>query len=684
MRLTIWGIVTLMIILTSCQNKQSETESEQAPFNVTADRFADIRVLRYQVPGFESLPLQKKKLLYYLSRAALSGRDIIYDQNYRWNLAVRRTLEAMIRNHMGSAENEDYQKFIEYVKRVWFSNGIHHHYSTIKFTPEISKAYFTKLLDAVPENQLPLREGQDREAFTQWILPIIFDPDLDRKRVNLDHGVDHVKESANNYYQGVTQKEVEDFYARKIDKNDPQPISYGLNSRLVKENGVIREKVWKVGGLYGAALEKAVFWLQKARDVAENDKQKKWLDLLIRYYQTGDLKIFDEFSIAWVNDTDSDIDLIHGFIEVYGDALGYRGAYESIVELKDPVASKRIEAISAQAQWFENNSPIMDEHKKSKVKGITANVINAVMEAGDAAPSTPIGVNLPNANWIRATHGSKSINLGNIVNAYDEASKSSGMLEEFAWDEDQIKLEREWGTLGDNLHTDMHEVIGHASGKINPGVGTPKETLKNYSSTLEEARADLVALYFLMDERLVDMGILPNLNPGKAQYNDYIRNGLMLQLRRLKKGENLEEAHMRNRQLVAKWVYEKGKKDNVIEKRVRDGKTFFVINDYMKLRDLFGQLLREIQRIKSEGDYEAGKNLVETYGVKVDPALHDEVVARYAKLDIPPYAGFIQPKLTAVEKNGEIVDVTITYPEDFMEQMLEYAEKYSFLPTYND
>jgi len=435
--------------------------------------------------------------------------------------------------------------------------------------------------------------------------------------------------------------------------------------------------------MYSNAIEQIVFWLKKAIDVAENDKQKLTFEKLINYYETGDLEVFDEYSIAWVNDTESSVDMINGFIEVYGDALGYRGAYESIIQVKDPIASKRIAAISAKAQWFEDNSTIMDEHKKANVKGITANVINAVMESGDAAPSTPIGVNLPNANWIRSTHGSKSVTLGNITDAYNESSKSSGSLEEFAWDQEAIDVAKEWGNLAGNLHTDMHEVIGHASGVINPGIGTPKETLKNYSNTLEEARADLVALYFIMDERLVEMGILPSLKPGYAEYNSYVANGLMKQLKRLVIGDNVEESHMRNRQLNAMWAYEMGKAENVIEKKVRDGKTYFVINDYMKLRDLFGQLLREIQRIKSEGDYEAGKALVETYGVKVDQELHKEVLARYEKLNIAPYGGFIQPKLTTVEENGSIVDVKIDYPQDFTKQMLEFSKTYSFLPTYN-
>ena len=671
----------LFMLIFSCGQK--EKKSEQEGFKYQTEQFADLRILRYEVPGFADLDLQSKKLLYFLSQAALSGRDIIYDQNYKYNLAIRRTLEAVIENYKGERTTDEFEKFLVYTKRVWFSNGIHHHYSSIKFLPEFSKDFFTDAVKSVPVESLPLKPNQTVDDFLAEIIPVMFDPAIDTKRVNLDEGADHIAESANNYYQNVTAGEVEAFYKKLIDPKDPSPISWGLNSRLVKEDGKLVEKVWKAGGLYSAAIEKIVFWLKKASDVAQDEAQKKAIDLLVKYYETGDLKIFDEYSIAWVNDTQSSVDFINGFIEVYGDALGYRGAYESIVQVKDPIATKRIAAISAKAQWFEDNSPIMDEHKKQNVKGITANVINAVMEAGDAAPNTPIGVNLPNANWIRATHGSKSITLGNITDAYDESSKSSGSLEEFAWSDEEIQIAREWGRLAGNLQTDMHEVIGHASGKINPGVGTPKETLKNYANTLEEARADLVALYFIMDKRLVEMGILPNLKVGMAEYNSYISNGLLKQLRRLKLGENLEEAHMRNRQLIAKWVYEHGKPDNVIEKKVRDNKTYFVINDYEKLKVLFGQLLREIQRIKSEGDFDAAQKLVETYGVKVEPELHKEVLARYEKLNIAPYAGFIQPKLTAVIEGDSISDVLISYPDDFATQMIEYSKEYSFLPTYN-
>lgn len=675
------ALILITGFIMACHTQKKPVKSDS--FKYTTEQFADLRILRYRVPGFEQLSLKTKTMLYYLSQAALSGRDIIYDQNFKYNLAIRRTLEAIVDGYKGDRNTEDFKNFMVYTKRVWFSNGIHHHYSTVKFNPKFSYDYFAGLVKAVSPKSLPLKKGQSVDDFLAMLKPVMFDPKVDAKRVNLDAGVDHIANSANNYYEGLTEKEVVDYYKKRIDPNDKQPIPWGLNSKLVKENGKIKEKVWKVGGMYGPAIEKIVFWLKKAVSLAENDAQKKALELLIRFYETGDLKVFDDYSIAWVNDTHSTVDMINGFIEVYGDALGYRGAYESIIEVKDPEASKRIAAISSRAQWFEDNSPIMDAHKKKNVKGITANVINAVTEAGDAAPSTPIGVNLPNANWIRSTHGSKSINLGNIVSAYNEASKSSGSLEEFAWDKKEVELDRKWGSLGDNLETDMHEVIGHASGRINDGVGTPKETLKNYASALEEARADLVALYYIMDPRLVDQGVLPNLKPGMAEYNSYIRNGMMLQLRRVKIGHNLEEAHMRNRQLVAHWVYEHGKKDNVIEKKIRDGKTYFVINDYKKLRVLFGQLLREIQRVKSEGDYQAGKNLIENYGVKVDVPLQKEVLARYKKLNIAPYSGFIQPKLTPVMKDGKIVDVKISYPEDFTSQMMEFSKKYSFLPTYN-
>lgn len=673
------GLMVLCATLFSC----GQSGADKDDFAYQTEQFADLRILRYQVPGFDELSLQEKKLLYYLSEAALCGREIIYDQNYKHNLTIKRMLEAIVRSYAGDRSVEEFGQFMVYTKRVWFSNGIHHHYSTDKILSEFSETYFAELVKNSPDGTFPLLEGETLDQFITRLTPIIFDPNLDAKRVNLDPDVDLVVRSANSYYEGVTQKEVEAFYAKLIDKNDPTPISYGLNSRLVRHNGKISERVWKVGGMYTEAIERIVYWLEKAVTVAENEQQKTALEKLIEYYKSGDLRTFDDYCIAWVKDTKSKCDVINGFIEVYGDPMGYRGAFESVVSFVDPEATKRIAAIGEQAQWFEDNSPLMDEHKKKNVKGISATVITVVAETGDASPSTPIGINLPNANWIRAQHGSKSVSLGNITHAYDESSKSSGMLEEFGFNAEQNEIERKYGTLADALHTDMHEVIGHASGRINPGVGTPKETLKNYASTLEEARADLVALYYLLDPKLVELGVMPTTDAGKAKYISYIRNGLMWQLRRIKLGDDIEEAHMRNRQLVALWAYEHGETDNVIEKVVKDGKTYFVIRSFPELRELFGQLLREIQRIKSEGDYAAGQALVETYGVKVDRDLHEEVLERYSKLNIAPYSGFINPRLVAVMQGDKITDVKVEYPDDFTSQMLEYADKYAFLPNYN-
>ncbi|MCC2546750.1 dipeptidyl peptidase 3 [Hymenobacter sp. BT175] len=660
------------------------------PFQVVSEQFADLRVLRYQVPGFETLEPRQKELLYYLYEAALSGRDIAYDQNYKYNLRVRRTLEAIWaanQEKLGSTSNsqliDQANKLNVYTKRVWFSNGIHHHYSTRKFVPECTMDYFRDLVKSVDSSTLPLESGESVGSFLTTMLPIIFDPNIAAKRVNQTAGQDLLTTSANNYYSGVTQKEAEEFYAKKINKADLRPISHGLNSRLVKDQqGRISERVWKVGGLYGGALTQVVYWLGKAVDVAENAQQRAALSKLIKFYTTGDLKTWDEYNVAWVRDTQSRTDVVNGFIETYGDPLGYRAAYESVVSFKDIEASKRIKAIGDQAQWFEDNSPILPAHKKKNVVGITAKVITVVVEAGDAAPSTPIGINLPNATWIRKEHGSKSVNLGNIVEANGKAD-AGGMLDEFAFSDEEKQRARKHAGLAGKLHTDMHEVIGHASGQINKGVGTTKETLKSYNSAIEEGRADLVALYYLMDPKLVQLGVMPSLEVGKTQYDSYIRNGLMAQLTRLPLGESIEEAHMRNRQMVAKWAYEKGQKDKVIEKVVRDGKTFFRVNDYARLRVLFGQLLRETQRITSEGDYNAAKNLIETYGVKVDPVLHKEVLARYQKLNIAPYAGFIQPRLVPVEREGKIVDVRVEYPSDFAQQMLDYGRKYKYLPNVN-
>ncbi|QNH63476.1 dipeptidyl-peptidase 3 family protein [Hymenobacter sediminicola] len=660
------------------------------PFEVVSEQFADLRILRYQVPGFEALSAQQKELLYYLYEAALSGRDIIYDQNYKHNLRVLRTLEAVwAANEERRTASTNQQQiahangFATYTKRVWFSNGIHHHYSTRKFVPECTPAYFKELIFATDSKLLPLEKGESVNQFVASMTPILFDPNVAAKRVNQEAGKDLLKTSAMNFYEGVSQAEAEAYYKKKINQKDPQPISYGLNSKLVKDKqGVVQERVWRVEGMYSRSLKQIVFWLKKATDVAENPEQKLALQKLVEYYQSGDLKKWDEYNIAWVHDTKSLTDVVNGFIEVYGDPLGYRASYESVVSFKDLEATKRISAIGDEAQWFEDNSPIKSEHKKKNVVGITAKVITTVVEAGDAAPSTPIGINLPNATWIRKEHGSKSVNLGNIVDAYG-AADAGGMLDEFAYDEAEKQRARQYAGLAGKLHTDMHEVIGHASGQINKGVGTPKETLKSYASALEEARADLVALYYLPDAKLQQLGVVPSADVAKAEYDNYIRNGLMTQLVRLQLGETVEEAHMRNRQMVAKWVFEKGKQEKVVEKVMRDGKTYFRVNDYEKLRGLFGQLLRELQRITSEGDYAAGKALIETYGVKVDPVLHKEVLARYATLNIAPYAGFIQPRLVPVEQDGKIVDVKVEYPTDFAKQMLDYGRKYRLLPNYN-
>lgn len=658
-------------------------EKKQDDFKYVTEQFADLRIQRYKVPGFEDLTLRQKTLLYYLYQAALSGRDIIWDQNYKHNLYIRRTLEGIIKTYNGDKTVPEYAKFIEYTKRVWFSNGIHHHYSNKKIMPEFSKEYFRQLIEGADEFDLPLQPGELKEDLIKKLTPILFDPNVDPIKVNQDPKADLVKTSAVNFYEGVTQKEVENFYSKIIDPNDPQPVSYGLNSKLIKENGQLVEKYWKWGGMYNSAIKKIVFWLRKALDYTESDQQRKTLELLIEYYETGDLKKWDEYNIEWVKDTNSFVDVVNGFIETYNDPLGYRANYESVVSFKDMEATKRIKAISDNAQWFEDNSSIMPEHKKKNVTGISAKVITVVVESGDASPSTPIGINLPNADWIRKEYGSKSVNLGNIVYSYNKAAETSGVLEEFAYSKEEIERAKKYGALASDLHTDMHEVIGHGSGQLNPGVGQPNETLKNYASPLEEARADLVALYFIMDKKLIDIGVMPSLEVGKAEYDAYIRNGLMVQLARIEPGANIEQAHMRNRQAISKWVYEKGKPENIIEKKVKDGKTFFVINDYDKLRNLFGQLLREIQRIKSEGDYEAGKNFIESYGVKVDQEIHKEVLERYKKLNIAPYAGFINPKLVPVFEKDKIVDVKIEYPMDFTEQMLFYAKEYSFLNTYN-
>ena len=674
----------LLLGLVGCQNASQDdnashpvegktTAAEEPGFDWVVDTFADLRVLRYQIPGWDSLTLKQKKYVYYLTEAGYMGRDIMYDMNYRHNLKIRRTLEHVYRNYKGDKSTKDWKAFVVYLKRIWFSNGIHHHYSMDKFVPGFSREWLEKVLAVTGKYLHP------------EVLDIMFDPELDTKKVNLDPNVDLVYNSAVNFYTpNLRQKDVEDFYKKMIDKNDPKPISYGLNSQLMRRpDGKLEERVWKLHEMYSQAIEKIISNLKKAQEFAENAKQAEALGTLIEYYTTGDLKTWDKYNIQWVQATGGDVDYINSFIEVYNDPLGYKGSYESIVEIKDFEASKRMKVLGENAQWFEDHSSILPQHKKKKVVGVTYTVVNVAGESGDASPSTPIGVNLPNANWIRQQYGSKSVSLGNLIEAYHNAG-GKGMLKEFANDEEEIRLNEKYGNIADKVSTALHEVIGHASGKINPGVGTPKETLKNYASTLEEARADLVALYFIMDPQLVQLGIIPSTDAGKAEYDGYISNGLMKQLRRIKPGKNIEEAHMRNRQLIAKWALEKGAKDGVIIREERDGKTYFDIKDYGKLRELFGRLLREIQRIKSEGDYQAGHDLVENYGVQVDKELHKEVLERVAKLHIKPYSGFVNPVLTPVkDKDGNITDILLVQPKDFATQMLDYADRYTTLPDDN-
>jgi len=653
----------------------------EASFRVEAERFADVRVLRYRAPGFEALAPKTKELLYYLYEAALSGREIIYDQKYRYNLAVRRVLEEVVKHYPGDRGAADFQALTVYLKRVWFANGIHHHYSNDKFVPGFDFAAFERIVKATP-GEFPVRPGQTLDELLAELKPVMFDRSVDAKLVTKSGTVDVLAGSAVNFYDhDLTQAEVAAFYAARKNANDSEPVSLGLNSTLVRRGGVPVEQVWKVGGRYTQALEHVVSWLEKAAAVAENAAQRTALEKLVAYFRSGELSDWDEYNVAWVEDKDSLVDVINGFIEVYNDPLGMRGSFESVVSFRDPVATQRIDAIANQAQWFEDHLPILDRHKKASVKGITGKVITVVIEAGDSAPTTPVGINLPNADWIRKQHGSKSVSLGNIVAAYNAVR--GGADKEFAWDAADIERGERYSELAETLHTDMHEVIGHASGQLDPGVGPLHDTLKNFGSTLEEARADLVALYYAIDPKLVEMGLMPSIDVGKTEYDHYIRNGLQQQLYRVPPGGDVEEDHMRNRQLVAAWVYEKGLPDNVIERRVRDGKTYFVVRDYDKLRVLFGDLLRELQRIKSAGDYAAIRDLVEHYAVKVDPVMHAEVLERYAKLDIPAYSGFIGPRLVPVESGGRIVDVRIEYPDDFSAQMLEYAEKYSWLPTWN-
>jgi dipeptidyl-peptidase-3 len=657
------------LVLSSCNSKEEmHTETAHNDFQWQVDRFADIKVLRYQIPSWDDLKPQQRVYAYHLSQAGLAGRDIMWDCNYRHNLEIRKALEAILSSDANvDHESQQYADFEVYAKRVFFANGIHHHYSNKKFAADFDQEWFLSVLDAL---EITLSEESQRA---------IFDPEFDAKKVNRADGVDLLLASAVNFYApDITQAEAEAFYATKVDADPDRPVSHGLNSRLSRdENGEIYEEVFSARGRYANSIKEIIGHLEKAKDVAENEDQAAALELLIEYYETGDLTKWDDYNIAWVKTTGGDVDYINGFVEVYNDPMGYRGSYETVVQVKDFDASERMAVVADNVQWFEDHSPIMDDHKKESVVGVSYKIVTVAGEAGDASPSTPIGVNLPNANWIRVEHGSKSVSLGNIEDAY-HSSAGKGMAQEFGFSTMHNERAEKYGELGSKMHTALHEVVGHASGKINPGVGTPKQTMKNYSSTLEEARADLVALYFILDDKMQEIGLMENKEPGYAEYDNYMSNGMMLQLRRILPGDDIEEDHMRNRQLVASWAFERGGEENVVERKVIDGKTYFVVNDYEKLRGYFGELLREIQRIKSEGDFEAGRNLVETYGVKVDQELHAEVLRRSEPLNLAPYSGFVNPEMVPVFEGDSIVDIAVEYPMDFLGQMLRYGTTYSF------
>lgn len=673
---TFMGIVVIASVTASCNTEKAATaENKKADgsFEYVAEQFADIKVLRYQIPGWQNLTLKEQELVYYLTQAGTAGRDIYWDQNYKYNLKIRKALEHIYLNYQGDKDAADWKNFEIYLKRVWFANGIHHHYSTDKIKPDFNKAYLQQLIAAT------------KTVLAPEIVEVLFNNE-DAKKVNLDESKGLLEGSAVNFYdKGITDKEVEAFYKTKVSPDKNRPYSFGLNSKLVRNPaGQLEEKVWKSGGMYGPAIDKIVYWLEKAKNVAENSQQANALGLLIEFYKTGDLKKWDDYNIAWLQATEGNIDYISGYIEVYNDPLGYRGSYEGVVQIKDFDMSAKMEKISKNAQWFEDNSPLLPEHKKKSVVGVSYKTVIVAGESGDSSPSTPIGVNLPNADWIRAEHGSKSVSLGNITDSYSKAG-GSDKLKEFANDKEEIENELQYGEIADKLHTALHEVVGHASGQINKGVGTPKETLKSYASTLEEGRADLVGLYYLYNPKLQELGLVNDWKKvGTAAYDGYIRNGLVSQLVRLKMGDNIEEAHMRNRQWVSAWVFEKGKKDNVIEKIIRDGKTYYNITNYEKLHELFGQLLRETQRIKSEGDFKAGQALVENYGVKVDQKLLAEVLKRNERFQSAPYSGFINPVLVPkTDKDGNIISIQLTQPKSFTEQMLEYSKNFGFLPDEN-
>ena len=666
-------ILSAGLFFASCTETQTEQNNdtnspETSEQNGIVDRFADIEVLRYEINDFDKLSLDQKKLVYYMSQAGLAGRDIIYDQNNPFNIEIRSAIEEIIGSFDGDKESDDWSDFMTYAKQIWFANGIHHHYGMDKIMPSFSNEYFKELVSST------------NATISEKAIEVIFSSELEMKRKVKDANVDMIVSSANGFYgEGVTQKMVEEFYASRIDKTEKHGIEHGLNSTMMIKDGVLSEEIWKSGGKYGAAIDQIIGWLEKAVPVAENDAQKAALEKLIEYYQTGDLKTWDDYAVLWVKSTEGDIDWINGFIETYGDAIGKRASYESIVQITDFEASEQMQVVTQNVQWFEDNSPLMEEHKKKDVKGVSYKVVQVASESGDASPSTPIGVNLPNNEWIREEVGSKSVSLGNIIAAYNNAS-GEGMLAEFAHDQEEIDRSVKFGKLAGKLHTALHEVVGHASGKINDGVGQPAETLKNNASTLEEARADLVGLYYILDTKLIDLGLIPSLEVGKAEYDGYIRNGMLTQLQRLEVGKDVEEEHMQNRQLVASWAIEKGAAENVIEKIVRDDKVYYNITDYDKLRSLFGELLMEIQRIKSEGDYEAGKNLVDNYGVKVNQGVHKQVLARVAPLNIAPYRGFVNPTFELVmDDNGAIIDVKVENKQSFVEQMMFYAKEYSTL-----
>ncbi len=672
------GTIAFMgtVLFTSC-GQAGDKAAATEEFTYEVDRFEDISVLRYRLPGFDQLPAAEKEFIYYLSEAALCGRDILWDQNFKYNLIIRKTIEAIIDSYGGDRDTDEFKLFITYAKRVFFANGIHHHYSNDKFVPGFSHDYFAALVNGSDAALLPLPEGVTAADLVSRLTPILFDPQIYARKVDQSEGTDMITASANNFYDGVTQDEVEKFYASLADPSDPRPLSWGLNSKVAKVNGKVTEIPYKSGGLYGTTIDRIIFWLEKARDVALSETQKKELDLLIAYYRTGDLKTWDDYNVLWAGNTDLSVDYINGFIETYGDPMGMKATWEAVVDYKDMEASKRTAVITENAQWFEDNSPVAPEYRKEKVTGVAASVINVAMLGGDCYPASPLGINLPNSNWIRTEAGSKSVTLANITDAKDIVARGSGFLEEFAFDQAEKERAVTFGSLSDALHTDMHECIGHASGKLAPG--TDPNALKNYASPLEEMRADLFALYFMMDKKMIETGLMPSDEPAMALYDNYIRNGLITQIVRIKPGKDIEQAHMRCRSAIAHWVYENGRGDNVIELVKREGETFVRINDYQRLRSLFGEMLKEVQRIKSEGDFEAGREMIEKYGVKIDQDLHSEILARYEKLNLAPYSGFVNPVMTPVTNaQGKIIDVKIEYSSDFLGQMMEYGKKYSF------